>query len=385
MIEEIQSAFRNKTVFITGHTGFKGSWLCLWLKQLGAQVVGYSLDPPTAPNNFTVSDISSTLKRHIFADVRDSTQMQSAILETQPDYVLHMAAQTVVKAGYDRPKETFDVNVMGTASVLDAVAALDKPCSVVCITSDKCYANDEGDGKRAFVESDPMGEFEPYGASKGCVELLVKAYTHSFFHPDQIHQHGKSVATARAGNVVGGGDWTPHALIPDLVRAAQSHTALELRNPDAIRPWQHVLQALSGYLLLAAKNSDQPGKYNGGWNFGPEQDNSLQVSELSDEFFDAWGNGSWKECASLERFHEARALSLSIGKASRQLDWTPTWDTRTTIRNTAGWYRSYFEGIEPRLICEQQIAEFEQAGIELQRFEISSLRAPPAAAPGQSA
>ena len=357
MINELYKAFHGKTVFLTGHTGFKGSWLCLWLKRLGAKVVGYSLAAPTRPSNFEVSHVADVIDGNIIGDIREADRIRQAMRDSQPDFVFHLAAQTVVTTGYQQPRETFDVNVTGTASVLDAVAALGQRCTVICITSDKCYAND--DRPRAFVETDPMGERDPYGASKGCTELVVKAYNHSFFPPERFDDHQVAMASARAGNVMGGGDWTPRALVPDLVHAAQSGNAIELRNPRATRPWQHVLQTLGGYLLLAARVDANPLQYQGGWNFGPDESEVASVADFASLFFRSWGQGAWVEATKLGQIHEAQALTLSIAKARQQLGWQPSWDLQKTIDMTVSWSKRYLAGNSPTEICLDQIRQFE--------------------------
>jgi CDP-glucose 4,6-dehydratase len=358
MMDEIRTAFDGKTVFVTGHNGFKGAWVCLWLKSLGAKVFGYSLEPPTSPSNFEVCRVDRVIDGQFRGDIRDWNVIRDSMLSVEPDFVLHMAAQTVVKTGYQSPRETFDVNVTGTASVLDAVADLQRPCTVVCVTSDKCYAND--DRPRVFVETDPMGERDPYGASKGCTELVVNAYTHSYFHPDHYDTHQVGIASARAGNVIGGGDWTPHALIPDLVKAALNGGSVELRNPNATRPWQHVLQTLSGYLLLATKLQADPRSYSGGWNFGPDERDVLSVSQFSQLFFDSWGQGSWINDSLDDQHPEAQLLQLSIQKARDHLSWVPTWDTRTTVERTVEWFKQSKEGRDPRSVCLEQIDQFQE-------------------------
>jgi CDP-glucose 4,6-dehydratase len=358
MIDEIRNAFRGKTVFLTGHTGFKGSWMSLWLHHLGARVIGYSLEPPTNPSNFKVSRIESIMDCNMLGDIRDSDRIRHEMLHSQPDFVFHLAAQTVVRTGYTNPRETFDVNVTGTASVLDAVAKLGRPCTVVCVTSDKCYAND--DKPRAFVESDAMGERDPYGASKGCTELVVKAYTHSFFPPDRYDGHRIAIASARAGNVIGGGDWTPYALVPDLVEAASSCGEIALRNPDATRPWQHVLQTLSGYLLLAARLETAPRRYTGGWNFGPDECELTSVAKFTDIFLRSWGQGEWVHSYRADQYHEAQVLGLSISKARNQLQWFPVWNTQTTIDMCVAWFQQFLKGRDPREICHEQIRQFEE-------------------------
>ncbi|PHS17449.1 MAG: CDP-glucose 4,6-dehydratase [Blastopirellula sp.] len=335
-------ALRGKSVFVTGHTGFKGSWLCLWLNHIGASVTGYALAPPTNPNHFSISNVQETLADHHEADIRDLKTLTAAIQQAKPDVVLHLAAQTVVRKSYEIPLETFEINVMGTANVLEAVRTLGHPCSVVCVTSDKCYENQEQ--VWGYRECDAMGEHDPYGGSKGAAELVIRSYRHSFFDPNNIAKHGIKLASARAGNVIGGGDFTEDALIVDVFKSLAAGEPAKLRSPGALRPWQHVLQALSGYLTLAGKliESDDS-KLCSGWNFGPLPGNELPVSELVDIFLDQWGHGSWIDVSNSNNPHEANILRLSIDKALWQLNWTPGWSVQQSLSHTAQWYRRFLE------------------------------------------
>ena len=332
--------FAGKSVFVTGHTGFKGSWLCLWLDRLGAKVTGYALEPPTVPSHFEIAGVEEVLADHHVADIRDAAVLESAMQDSQPDLVLHLAAQSIVRQSYVSPRETFEVNAIGTASVLDAVRRLDRPVSVVCVTSDKCYENVEQ--VWGYRESDPMGEHDPYGGSKGAAELVIRSYRHSFFPPERFTQHGVKLASARAGNVVGGGDWTPDALIVDIVKALSADEPVRIRSPHAYRPWQHVLQALSGYLTLAARLlTTDDAVYQSGWNIGPAAGNELPVREIVELFLDEWGHGSWVDVSSPSDPHEANILRLAIDKAIWRLNWRPGWDVRETLRHTVRWYREY--------------------------------------------
>lgn len=352
-------AFAGRSVFVTGHTGFKGSWLCLWLAKLGAQVTGYALDPPTSPNNFMVSEVRPLLTNHYVADIRDYESMSKAIQETQPDVVLHLAAETVVRRSYRIPRETFDINVTGTASVLDAVGQLDRPCAVVAVTSDKCYANH--DQVWGYRENDPLGEQEPYGASKAAAEILINAYRHSYFPPEKVGQHGIKLASARAGNVIGGGDWTEDALIVDMVKAVSEGREVDIRNPHALRPWQHVLQALDGYLSLTAKllESDEP-QYCSGWNIGPMPGNELPVQEIVERFLSDWGSGTWRDASDPNQPHEANILRLNIDKAIWQLNWRPRWGIDQALHYTLDWYRQHFqEQADMQQVCLEHIAAYE--------------------------
>jgi len=342
MSQTYKNAFADRSVFVTGHTGFKGSWLCLWLKRLGAIITGYALEPPTDPNNFTISKIEGLLARHHEADIRDETTLHAALKDASPDVVLHLAAQSVVRESYRIPRETFDVNVIGIASLLDGIRKLDKPCIVIIVTSDKCYENREQ--VWGYQESDHLGDYSPYGGSKGAAEILIRSYRHSFFQPKRYSEHGVKLASARAGNVLGGGDWTLDALTVDIVKALSKGLPVPVRNPEAFRPWQHVLQALSGYLTLAERllGSQDP-ELCSGWNIGPLPGGEIPVQRVVELFLEEWGGGTWKDlCTSLQP-HEANILRLCIDKALWKLDWKPGWDVHETIRQTALWYKHYFK------------------------------------------
>jgi len=358
---DFRKALRGRSVFVTGHTGFKGSWLCLWLHSLGARVTGYALAPPTKRNMFTTCGIEQLIDRHHLADIRDEARMLAAMQEANPDLILHLAAQSVVREGYRSPRETFDVNVMGTASVLECVRKLGRPCSVLAITSDKCYENREQ--VWGYRECDPMGEKDPYSASKGAAELVIHSYRHSFFSPKKLHQHGVKLASARAGNVIGGGDFTHDALVVDAITALAERRPIEVRNPEALRPWNHVLQALSGYLHLAGKmlTSDDP-ELLSGWNFGPMPGNELPVREIVDILIREWGAGSWIDASDPNQPHESRILRLSIDKAMWQLGWRPRWSVQRSLKETVRWYRAYFEGKDNLVeLSRQQIDLYQNA------------------------
>lgn len=354
-------AFANRSVFVTGHTGFKGSWLCLWLESMGARVTGYALQPPTNPNHFEIANVRKSLVRHHEADIRNEDTLRAAIAEAKPDVILHLAAETIVRRGFRLPREAFDVNVMGTVSVLECVRKLQQPCVVVTVTSDKCYENREQ--VWGYRECDPMGEHDPYGASKGAAELVVRAYRESFFPVDRLREHGVKLASVRAGNVIGGGDFTEDALMVDAVTALHERQPIRVRNPRCLRPWQHVLQALSGYLTLTARmlESDEPALCSG-WNFGPYPGNELSVREIVELLIRYWGYGTWLDASDPQQPVESRILRLAIDKAIWDLGWRPHWDIFTTLRHTLRWYQAYFHELESMSeLAREQILAFEQS------------------------
>ena len=353
--------FEGKRVFLTGHTGFKGSWLALWLHSLGAEVTGYALDPPTNPNHFTVAGIESVLEKHHVADIRDEQELNTAMRDARPDLVMHLAAQTVVRTGYEIPRETFDINVMGTIGVLDAIRALDKPCAALMVTSDKCYENVEQ--VWGYREEDALGEHDPYGGSKGAAEIAIRSYRHSFFPVDRINEHGIRLASARAGNVIGGGDWTKHALIVDAFHALAADRPIEIRSPKALRPWQHVLQCLSGYMTLASKlltTNDR--EFCSGWNIGPLPGNELPVQEVVEHFIKCWGSGEYLDSSDPDQLPEANILRLCIDKAIWKLKWRPCWSTYDSLAKTVDWYQAYLQAPnEMRAVSLSQIADYQHA------------------------
>jgi len=360
MSEPFGNTYAGRSVFVTGHTGFKGSWLAIWLHRLGAKVTGYALPPPTDPSNFAASGVRDLLACHHEADIRDVDRLGDALRQADPDVVFHLAAQPLVRESYRIPRETFDVNVIGTATVLDAVRALDKPCAVVGVTSDKCYENREID--RGYGETDPMGGHDPYSASKGAAEILTAAYRRSFFPPDRLAEHGVKLATARAGNVIGGGDFSTDRIVCDAVQSLAAGEPVPIRNPGAVRPWQHVLEPVSGYLQLAARmlTSEDP-MWCDAWNFGPPVDDEIPVAELVDRLIAAWGEGSWRDVSDPNQPHEAAVLRLSIDKAVAKLGWRPRWRLADTIDRTAGWYRTFFggQGRNMRESCLADLAAYE--------------------------
>ena len=360
VMQPLAETFAGRSVFVTGHTGFKGSWLAIWLHRLGARVTGYALPPPTEPDNFFASGVRDLLAEHYVADVRNADSLSQAIADARPDVIFHLAARALVQESYLTPRETFDVNIMGTVGVLDAVRSVGRPCAVVVVSSDKCYENREH--VWGYREIDPMGGYDPYSASKGAVEIVTAAYRRSFFPPGRLGEHGVKVATVRAGNVIGGGDWAKDRIIPDAVRHLQAGEPVPVRNPAAVRPWQHVLEPLSGYLTLAARmlGSDDP-RWCDAWNFGPLPGDEMPVGRLVDSFVAAWGEGQWKDMSDANKPHEAQVLRLGIEKALYQLGWRPRWNVAEAVRRTADWYRR-FCGDRPekmREVCLADIAAYE--------------------------
>ena len=348
------NVFAGKTILITGHTGFKGSWLCIWLKELGAKVVGYSLEPYTERDNFVVSCLKDKIN-HIIGDVRNFKSLYKVFEKYQPEFVFHLAAQPIVRESYDNPKETYDINIGGTMNVLECCRLNDSARVIINVTSDKCYENKEWIW--GYRESDPMGGYDPYSSSKGCSELITAAYRNSFFNPIDFEKHGKSLSTVRAGNVIGGGDWQKDRIVPDCVRALESKKPIETRNPRATRPWQHVLEPLSGYLLLASKMYKEPQKYCGAWNFGPNHESIITVGEIVDMIVEKWGSGSWIDKSNQDEPHETNLLSLDISKAKTYLKWAPVCDIETTVVKTIDWYKEY-ELQDPYGFCLGQIEEY---------------------------
>jgi CDP-glucose 4,6-dehydratase len=351
-----RSFWKGRDVFLTGHTGFKGSWLSLWLEALGANVTGYALDPPTQPSLFDQADVAAAV-RSIRGDIRDFRRLKSAIAECRPDVVIHMAAQSVVRRGYEDPIETYATNVMGTVYLLDALRQLGQPCVVVNVTSDKCYANREW--VWGYRENEPIGGRDPYSNSKGCAELVTTAYRESFFAPASLEQHGVAIASARAGNAIGGGDWTRDQLIPDLMRAFLASQPCLIRSPSAIRPWQFVLEPLRGYLVLAERLAEDAGRFAAAWNFGPAEVDAKPVSWIADELARSWGHrASWSKDSGPHPA-ESHSLRLDSSMARACLEWHPVLPLTQALDWIVEWYRALQVGNDLRHLTRKQIERYE--------------------------
>ena len=339
--------WQDRRVFLTGHTGFKGGWLSIWLHMLGARVHGYALPAPTTPSLFEEAGVETVMVTHTVGDIRDLDALNAAMAAAEPEIVIHMAAQPLVRLSYAEPVETYSTNVMGTVNVLEAARRVDSVRAVVNVTSDKCYENREWD--RPYREDDAMGGHDPYSSSKGCAELVAQAYQRSFFGD------GRWLASARAGNVIGGGDWASDRLLPDFFRALDAGEPLTIRSPDAIRPWQHVLEPLSGYLMLARALLDSGETFAVGWNFGPAEDDVWPVRRIV-EFLVPGGEGV--NISNAPQPHEAKTLRLDSSKARDRLDWQPVWTVEQALAATVQWHRAWRDGKDMNRICRNQIVAF---------------------------
>jgi CDP-glucose 4,6-dehydratase len=344
------TTFKDKKILLSGHTGFKGAWLAIWLEMLGARVTGISLDPEDDRCVFSLSGIGNYMKDYR-VDIRDLDRMQQIFAAEEPEIVFHLAAQPLVLESYRSPVETFAVNTLGTAHVLEAVRQTPSVRAAVLITTDKCYENREW--THGYRESDPMGGYDPYSASKGAAEIVIASYRRSFFSKSGA----SAIASARSGNVVGGGDWSANRLVPDIIRAVEAGKALDVRHPNAVRPWQHVLEPLGGYLLLAARLLEAPQRYAGAWNFGPLPTQVFTVRQIADAFLQRLGAGSWRDVSASSQPHEAGLLMLDISKAVHELGWKPALSFDETVRMTADWYMCYRRQ-DVLQLCRKQIVEY---------------------------
>lgn len=354
-IDIFDNFYRGKRILVTGHTGFKGSWLSIWLNELGAEVVGVSLDPSTEKDNFVLSGIGNRIKADIRADIRDGERMKEIFAEYKPEIVFHLAAQPLVRLSYDIPAETYQTNVMGTINILEAIRATDSVKEGVMITTDKCYENKEQIW--GYRENESMGGYDPYSSSKGAAEIAIASWRRSFFNPNEFEKHGKSIASVRAGNVIGGGDWALDRIIPDCIRALEEGRPINIRSPKAIRPWQHVLEPLGGYLLLAKKMWYSPTEYCEGWNFGPNAESISTVWEVAQKVIENYGSGELRDLSDPNALHEAKLLMLDISKAKFRLGWEPRMNIDRTISMTIDWYMNY-RSINPYELCVRQIKQY---------------------------
>lgn len=344
-----------RSVFLTGHTGFKGSWLLLWLREMGAQVTGMALAPETKPDLFSVARAGSDVTS-VIGDIRDAELVLKTMRAAKPEIVIHMAAQPLVRYSYARPVETYATNVMGTVHVLEAVRQIPGVRAVVVVTSDKCYENREIE--RPFREDDAMGGHDPYSSSKGCAELVTTAYRNSYFSPSKHRIHGVAVASARAGNVIGGGDWALDRLIPDIMRAIAEGQPAHIRSPNAVRPWQHVLEPLGGYLTLAQALYERGAEFAEGWNFGPSATDAKPVQWIVEKLAMAWGpQAQWTLDKDLHP-HEARLLMLDSARAREKLGWKPVWTLEQTLSYIVAWHKAYMAGTDMRARCLEEITAY---------------------------
>ena len=351
----LKRCYKNKRVLVTGHTGFKGSWLSLWLKELGAEVIGYALDPYTQRDNFVLSRLSRSMI-DIRGDIRDHGKLQKVFKKYSPEFVFHLAAQPLVREGYKNPKETYDVNIGGTVNVLENCRASESVRVIINVTSDKCYENKEWIW--GYRETDPLGGYDPYSSSKACSEIITAAWRNSFFNPKSWRSHGISLSSVRAGNVIGGGDWAKDRIIPDCIRALEKKKPIEIRNPDATRPWQYVLEPLGGYLLLGAFMATVCQKYSGAWNFGPEISSVISVQRLVELAVQYWGEGRWLYIREKNKLHEAGLLSLDTHKARFELGWKPCLEIEEAVLNTIVWYKAAHSNKNIPELCNNQIQEY---------------------------
>ena len=347
--------WKGRRVFLTGHTGFKGGWLSLWLQRLGAEVTGYALPPPTTPSLFEAAQVARGM-RSMLGDVNEFPALQKAMADAAPEIVIHLAAQPLVRAGYDTPVETYRTNVLGTVHVLEAMRGVSSVRAAVNVTTDKCYENREW--YWGYREGDPLGGFDPYSTSKACAELVTQSYRSAFFAKGTL-----ALASARAGNVIGGGDWGVDRLVPDILRAITAGTPVKIRRPDAVRPWQHVLEPLSGYLLLAEKLFSEGARYAEAWNFGPRDEGAQPVRWLAESLTRLWGEGARWAVDGAEHPHEAQFLKLDCSKAHALLGWQPRLPLAQALEWIVDWHRALKRGDDMGAVCAAQIARFEHLGL----------------------
>lgn len=354
-LEVNKDFWKNKKVLVTGHTGFKGSWLSLWLQHMGADVTGVSLDPPTSPSLYKQAKVEDGMTS-FHADICDMETLKRVFHERCPEIVIHMAAQSLVRYSYSEPVETYQTNVMGTLNVLEAIREVGTVKSAVMVTTDKCYENKEW--VWGYRETDPMGGYDPYSSSKGCAELLISSYRNSYFSDADPRSNGTAIASVRAGNVIGGGDWADDRLIPDILRAFSKGSSVSIRSPNAIRPWQHVLEPLAGYMLLAEKLYMNGSEFAESWNFGPQEEDVKPVSWIVEKIGELWGEGADWEIDEGDQPHEANYLKLDCSKVHAQLSWWSRWDLKYALMKIVDWHKAEIDGLDLRKVCISQIDEY---------------------------
>lgn len=357
-MKNFNNVYKGKKVLVTGHTGFKGSWLSIWLRELGAEVIGYSLDPYTEKDNFVLSHLSEKIV-DIRGDIRDRKHLRKVFDKYQPEIVFHLAAQPLVRISYDIPVETYETNLMGTINILEEIRNCENTKIGIMITTDKCYENKEQIW--GYRENEAFGGYDPYSSSKGVCEIAIQSWRNSFFNPKDYEKHGKSIASVRAGNVIGGGDWAKDRIVPDCIRALEEGKDIEIRSPRSIRPWEHVLEPLSGYLLLGQKMMENPINYCEGWNFGPNLDAIVNVWEVAEKIVKNYGKGNLKDISDPNALHEAKLLLLDITKSKFELGWKPTLTIDESIELTVEWYKRYINEDVYKL-CIEQINKFSELG-----------------------
>ncbi|WP_040212826.1 CDP-glucose 4,6-dehydratase [Clostridium polynesiense] len=355
-----EKIYSGKRVLITGHTGFKGSWLTLWMKVLGAQVIGYSLDPVNDYDNFNLAVDKNSIT-DIRGDIRDKEKLEEVFQKYSPEIIFHLAAQPLVGYSFEHPKYTYEVNVMGTLNILDCFRKCENTKAAVIVTSDKCYKNNEWCW--GYRENDPLGGYDPYSSSKACIEILVSSYRDSFFNIKEYSHHKKAITTVRAGNVIGGGDWSKDRIIPDCIRSLEKNIPISIRNPNSIRPWQHVLEPLNGYIELGALLLEGNPELSGSWNFGPDPESTASVEEVVNKIINFYGTGSYI-CSSLNNkaFHETKVLRLDISKARNKLNWRPKWSLEKALENTVKWYKNY-KSCDVNKLCIDTINQWQNPSL----------------------
>ena len=357
-MKNFNNVYKGKRVLVTGHTGFKGSWLSIWLRELGAEVIGYSLEPYTEKDNFVLSHLSEKIV-DIRGDIRDRKHLREIFDKYQPEIVFHLAAQPLVRLSYDIPVETYETNLMGTINILEEIRNCGNTKIGIMITTDKCYENKEQIW--GYRENEAFGGYDPYSSSKGTCEIAIQSWRNSFFNPKDYEKHGKSIASVRAGNVIGGGDWAKDRIVPDCIRALEEEKDIEIRSPKSIRPWEHVLEPLSGYLLLGQKMMEDPIKYCEGWNFGPNLDAIVNVWEVAEKIVKNYGKGNLKDISDPNALHEAKLLLLDITKSRFELEWKLILTIDESIELTIDWYKRYLNEDVYKL-CVEQINKFSELG-----------------------